>query len=104
MFEVQSTQFELVVRDIFRVCIQEGFLCINNDEMKPYSVPCRGQINTSFSSESDIAAVEIHFDNEALKTTVIDSPMIRKLATRDEIVFPSCKSIKLIVQTKQVIS
>lgn len=48
-------------------------------------------------------AVEIHFDNEALKTTVIDSPMIRKLATRGEIVFPSCKSIKLIVQTKQVI-
>lgn len=50
-----------------------------------------------------MAAVEIHFDNEALKTTVIDSPMIRKLATRGEIVFPSCKSIKLIVQTKQVI-
>jgi len=48
-------------------------------------------------------AVEIHFDNEALKTTVIDSPMICKLATRVEIVFPSCKSINVIVQTKQVI-
>lgn len=71
--------------------------------MKPYSVPCRGQISTMFSSEADMEAVEIHFDNEALKTTVIDSPMIRKLATRGEIVFPSCKSIKLIVQTKQVI-
>lgn len=48
-------------------------------------------------------AVEIHFDNEALKTTVIDSPVICKLATRVEIGFPSCKSINVIVQTKQVI-
>lgn len=48
-------------------------------------------------------AVEIHFDNEALKTTVIDSPMICKLTTQGEIVFPFSKSIKLIVQTKQLI-
>ena len=87
MFEVQSTQFELVVRGIFGVCIQEGFLCINSDEMKPYSVPSCDQISTIFSSKSDMKAVEIHFDNEALKTTVIDSPMIPKLATRGEIVF-----------------
>lgn len=71
--------------------------------MKPYAVPCCGQISTVFSSESDMEAVEIHFDNEALKTTVIDSPMICKLTTRGEIVFPSFKSIKLIVQTKQLI-
>lgn len=48
-------------------------------------------------------AVEVHFDNEALKTMIIDSSMICKLTTRGENVFPSCRSVEVIVQTKQLI-